>query len=205
MNKLMARIVAVVMAIAMLGTVSFAAEITEGNLVTNGSTEWAAQSTATVLAFATNDANATAPGSSDKIIAIYQGAAAEAASIAIDERLIESYSNVVVLFSGNDAVKDKAVISLAKVSGMILNTAFTWTNEGTVYQNVVHATAKFTVPAGKTITKYGFKFYSDENPTGFEMTETATINGAGEVTCDAVIFAVPVEKQATVKIDPIFE
>lgn len=203
MNKLMARIFAVVMVVVMLGTVSFAAatsEITDaGNLEsTVGNEEWATQDVVTVLAFATNDEDALAPGVDDKIIALYQGDAdANATSIPVDEELTDGYSHVVVLFSGNGTKTDKAVFALSEdtpITAITVDPANEWEFNGKKYTNVVYAEYEFTAQEATTVNDFGFKF--GEN-TELLVGEDASIEVAagGKLKFSAVILAVPADKQ----------
>ncbi len=204
MNKLMARIFAVVMVVVMLGTVSFAAtsDIDEnGNLVSEGVAEgWADQDVVTVLAFATTNEAAAAPGVGDKIIALHQGASTNATSIPVDKTLIaEGFTHVVVLFSGNAAepVRDKAVFALsedAPITAITVNPSNEWEFNDKTYTNVVYVEYEFTAQEATTVNDFGFKFGENTELLVGEDANIALEEG-GKLKFSAVILAVPAEKQ----------
>ena len=198
MNKLMARIFAVVMVVVMLGTVSFAAtsEITDaGNLdSTVENAEWAEQAVVTVLAFATTDENAITPGDDDKIIAIHQGTSTDAVSIPVNKELAEDYSHVVVLFGGDATKTDRAVFALEEDATLTVTPKNEFEFGGKKYINVVFAEYEYTAKEATTVNDYGFKFGEStellvgEN-AGVELEAGATLKFS------AVVLAVPTDKQ----------
>lgn len=208
MNKLIARIFAVVMVVVMLGTVSFAAATSDidenGNLVSNGVAEgWADQDVVTVLAFATTNEAAAAPGVGDKIIALYQGVSANAASIPVDKTLIaEDFTHVVVLFSGNGSKADKAVFALSEdtpITEITVDPKNEFEFNGKKYTNVVYAEYVYTAEEARTVNAFGFKFGES---TELLVGETPiTLGEGGKLKFSAVILAVPEDKQdVTVKV-----
>lgn len=169
MNKLMARIFAVVMVVVMLGTVSFAAEYTvdssyASGVITTNKADDEAQATETVLAFATDTANATAPDTAngDVIIAIEQDVKAPE-TINIDTKKIEGLDYIIVVFSGTAGVPTYARIDNrakeANLTAITFNTQDLEVN-GQKYSNVVMAT--YTTAAakedGRKVKEYGAYF-----------------------------------------------
>lgn len=194
MNKLIARIVAVIMAIAMLGTVSFAASYSEG-VITTGKDADASQATETVLAFATNTANATAPSEDDVIIAIEQ-AADVPATINIDADKIAGKDYIAIVFSGTAGTPSYAYIdNRAKdvTATAITINDYTYTaDDGTVYSNVAKATYSFNADADRTVVEYGFRFVKDGGSgEGAELKQTVNATMSGDVSFSAAIVGVP--------------
>ncbi len=194
-NKILARVVALVLAVMMLGTVSFAADkaLTPAAPDADG---YAAQATKTVLAFATNDDDATAPAANADIVAVIQDANAPA-TITIDDSKIAGKNYVVVLFGGTDGVTDRAVIDVstgATLEAIVVSRSITI--DGQEYTNVAAAKFSFAVPTGKTAASYGLKFNS-YNAEGVavgnekEFKSTTPVSGGGSVNFGAVVFGVP--------------
>lgn len=193
MNKLMARIFAVVMVVVMLGTVSFAATLTD--YAAPDAEGYAAQATKTVLAFATNTANATAPADGDVIIAIEQVNGDAPTTLNIDEKKIEGKNYIAIIFSGTNGVKDYAYIDNrdkdVTVGTVTIEDSYT-AADGTVYENVAIASFSFNADADRKVVEYGFRFKKDGGSgEGAELKQAvnATMNGA--VAFSAAIVAVP--------------
>ncbi len=194
-NKILARVVALVLAVMMLGTVSFAADkqLTPAAPDANG---YAAQATKTVLAFATNDEQATAPEANADIVAVIQDANVPT-TITIDDSKIAGKNYVVVLFGGTNGVTDKAIIDVstgATLEAIVVDK--TVTIDGQEYTNVAAAKFSFAVPTGKTAASYGLKFnsYNSEGiavGTEKEFKSTTEVVGGGTVNFGAVVFGVP--------------
>ncbi len=187
-NKILARVVALVLAVMMLGTVSFAATLG----VDSG--DAADQATKTVLAFATDDALLNAPASNDDIIAVMQQDA-EVTEIAIDEAKVADKKYVVVLFGGSDGKTSKAVIT--KVADVVLNKVIVkkeYVNDYKKYTNVAYAQMSFDATA--VTTSYGIRFNSfDANglPVGnpIDVEGKTQMSGAGTINFGALVLAVP--------------
>ena len=196
MNKIMARLFAVVLAVMMLGTVCFAAtaEIEGDAIATEFETAgYADQTVKTVMAFKAASDAATAPASADDIIALDQ--AADVASVAIDADAVDS-DYVIVLFGGNGEITDKAVIDLrTDVTFETINCATSITFDGKEYTNVAVAEAAFTVSAGKTVTAAGVTWIKDgvttANTTEVAADTITTINGGGTVNFRVIMTGVP--------------
>lgn len=211
MNKLLARIVAVCMAAAMLGTVSFAASTYSDGAITPADvkSEVTAQATKTVLAFVSATDTATAPAENSDIIAIVQDASIPV-TISIDKEKIGADDKyIIVLFGGSDGKTDSAAIALDTTTDL---TAITVKNEITLgegddavtYQNVVYGDFTYTPTAGKTIKEMGIKFTSS-NVDAQEVKITkdlSSVTGTGEITFSALIIGVPAEVQERVTATP---
>lgn len=209
MNKLMARIVAVVMAIAMLGTVSFAAgsaNYAEGDISDVNAGNAAGQDIVTILAYATDsytDEEFTA--GSDVIIALQQ--VDEIATINVDPERVGNKPFITIAFGGSEGKTDYAHIDVRGTVGLttiIADREVTLvdekTGEAVTYTNVAYAV--FEVPTNGAITEYGIKFnsYASEGATepkdaeqeikvSKTLAEPTTISG--NVTFAAVVLGVP--------------
>ncbi len=184
MNKLMARIFAVVMVVVMLGTVSFAAEYTvdssyASGVITTNKADDEAQATETVLAFATKNASATAPDTAngDVIIAIEQDTKAPE-TINIDTKKIEGLDYIIVVFSGTAGTPTYARIDNRAKDVTLTNLTVSGATAGTIevngqkYSNVVKAS--FTgVAAGndRKVKAYGAYFKRTDAAEGVNGVE----------------------------------
>ncbi|MBR5155175.1 MAG: hypothetical protein IKW62_01660 [Clostridia bacterium] len=212
-NKILARVVAVVLAVMMLGTVSFAADkVITPDAPSAGVT---AQTTKTVLAFATDNANAntvdTANG--DVIVALIQQEEDLPTTITIDDAKITDKDYIVVLFGGSEGATSKSVIDLATAAKLDFITVYDKLTIGEgeeekTYTNVAYAKFSFAVPANKTAASYGIKFNSydaEGEAVGNEkdFNSTTVVAGGGTVNFGAVVFGVPYDElQGTVKAMP---
>ncbi|MBQ9757007.1 MAG: hypothetical protein IJW15_01140 [Clostridia bacterium] len=205
MNKLMARIVAVVMAIAMLGTVSFAAgsaNYADGNIADVNAGDAANQDIVTVLAFATNTANDTVFDGTDKIIAVVQ-ATEDPTTIPVVAADVEEYDYITVAFGGSNGETDYAFINN---KGEVTLTALDVQKEITLtvgegedakevtYTNVAYA--HYTGRADKVLSKVGVKFNSydaEGEAFGDEQTFEENVNIAinGTFSYGVLILGVP--------------
>lgn len=181
MNKLMARIVAVVLAVMMLGTVSFAAPTATKDAIT---TDVAAQAMYTV--------KATAGG---EIIAMYQSTTAPT-SIAINPEKVKVGETITVEYGGVSGAYASypVVVTGEDIANEKVNVATTYTDKnGLVYENVAVAKNTFT-PAG-VAKKVGFKLkaiggeYTGANTV--DLGETVTLSGGGSFSYEVILLAVP--------------
>ena len=202
MNKLMARIFAVVMVVAMLGTVSFAADYTEtssyaSGVITTNKDDDAAQAVETVLAFATNNASATAPDTAngDVIIAIEQDTKAPE-TINIDTNKIKNLNYIIVVFSGTAGTPTYARID-NRDKNVVLETIeienYTYIAEdGTIYTGVAKAVHSFEADADREVAEYGFRFKKvNGTGAGAELKQTVNAKMSGKVQFSAAIVGVP--------------
>ncbi len=185
MNKLMARIVAVVLAVMMLGTVSFAASATLN----------AEKDTITTNATAHQTIKATA-GST--IIALYQGASLPE-TIKINPAKIGSNNTITVEYGGGTGgyvTQEVPVPADAEDEPIEVDVKTTYTTQdGTTYKDVAHVSNSFTVEAGKTATSFGYNI--TVSGTGFDtpktkaFTKTQSLSGGGTFKYDIVFLGVP--------------
>ncbi len=221
-NKILARIVAVVMAVAMLGTVSFAADDYPTSTPEGTITDY------TVMVFYAAEATVGA----DK--AAYEPAASEILYLdqnttgyptgAIDVAYAETAGNALYVRYGNDL----GTVQTRKIGGQAVTgvDADVWHLEGDIqtsvefggktYVSIVMKTAELNLKAGATVTEYGIKFgkfggveanypavdgatVTDGTPsTGSVATiksnDATLITGEGTVTFTAIILGVPADK-----------
>ena len=203
MNKLMARIFAVVMVVVMLGTVSFAADLGTDAItgVTAPTKEgYADQTTKTILAFATNTEEATAPAAGDVIIAIDQLSTGIPETIDIDDDKVAGKNFIAIVFSGTNGVKDYAYIDLrekdVKLQAVAVADTYTDAN-GVIYENIAKATFTATPEAGRTLVEYGIEFVQTAGEAGtfsgtpHRLGEEVTTAVNGEITFTAAIIGAP--------------
>ena len=197
-NKILARIVAVVLAVMMLGTVSFAAELTDGNITSDfaSDADYAAQTTKTMLAYkaATADAGLT---NDNQIIAIAQGGddVLNVPVAAVETDYIK------VVYGGNNGVTKTATIDLRTSVDYDALTSLTIENvtvgENT-FTNVIKVTYTFNAVAGKTINKVGVKFkgalVGESYTKGADVSDDVNITGDGSVDYEAYLFGVPADE-----------
>ena len=194
----MARIVAVVMAIALLGTVSFAASYDSG-LVKPGVEANEAEAQETVLVFATKTAKDQAyTVGDDKIIGIAQDTDVPE-EIPVNAADLTGYDYITIAYGGSDGTVDYAYIDIRGNVGLTTVVAAREVEiDGVIYENVAYA--KFKMTADGTITKYGIKFNSyDENGAVVagavekDFSVTTTIVANGEIEFGAIVLGVPYE------------
>lgn len=199
-NKILARIVAVVLAVMMLGTVSFAAEagLADGVITSTfgEDADYTNQTTKTMLAYkaATADAGLT---NDNQIIAIAQGA--DDAVLSVDVAAVDT-DYVKVVYGGNNGVTRTATIDLRTSVDMETITSFTVENvevDGTTFTNVIKVTFTFEGVEDKTINEVGVKFYGahdgNKYTKGAKVSDTANIAGGGSVDYEAYLFGVTAE------------
>jgi len=202
MNKLMARIVAVVMAIAMLGTVSFAANYASATgEITTGIADDTNDAMETVLVYATNTPG-VAYADGDVIVAIKQGADVSG-TINVDQTKVANADKdyLTIALGGTDG---QVAYTSIDIRGTVDVAAVTVKNEieldGITYTNVAYAT--FTETVKGTVSEYGIKFNSYESAAATEpkadadeavlkkvLDEPTVMDGT--VTFGAVIMGVP--------------
>ncbi len=198
-NKIFARIVAVVLAVMMLGTVSFAAELTDGKITSDfaSDADYANQTTKTMLAYkaATADAGLT---SDNQIIAIAQGN--DAAVLSVPVAGVDT-DYIKVVYGGIDGVTRTATIDLRTSVDMEALTSLTLSEvevDGKTFTNVIKVEFTFEGVEGKTINKVGVKFkgamVNDAYTKGAEVFDTANIAGGGSFDYTAYLFGVPADE-----------
>ena len=186
MNKLMARIVAVVLAVMMLGTVSFAANATLN----------AEKDTITTNATAHQTIKATA-GST--IIALYQGESLPE-SIKINPEKIGSNKTITVEYGGGtggyvtqtvdvpaDAEEDTPV-------DVDVKTTYTTQDGATTYKDVAHVSNTFRVADGKVATEFGYVLTvngGENHGKSKTFSKAMSLSGDGSFKYDIVFLGVP--------------
>ena len=169
-NKILARLVAAVMAIAMLGTVSFAATIssvkvdatTDTVLNVANDTDAAYAGNAgvkTLMAFAADTADAE-PAAADIIALVQNDDATAPASIKIDADKLVAKDYVIVRFGGNGSVADRVIC----LDGTTVTPEDTITVDGAEFTDVAYFTA--SIDAEGTVKNYGFKIANKNGATG---------------------------------------
>lgn len=186
MNKLMARIVAVVLAVMMLGTVSFAATTATKDAI---ETDIAERAMYTVKA----------KNADGEIIAMYQNTTAPTSiainpeKVAVGEKITVEYGGVTggyltqeVVVEGKENLADVAVTKEIKVGDV-------------TYTDVACASKLFTPGEGKTTKRVGFNLKSSKGTKaeGLDFGYDVAISGTGSVTYDVVILQVPADVTIT--------
>ncbi len=200
MNKLMARIVAVVMAIAMLGTISFAAGYNaDTGKINSDITDDQTDNNETLLVYAAATAG-TPFASGDVIVAVKQGADVSG-TIAVDKNKVaeakaagKSYINIAL--GGKDGL---VKISSVFLSGNIEIASVSVEDEykaedGKIYTNVAYA--KFEMPTDGRLAKCGIRFVSNAvgaKPIDVEKVFDVPVAIKGKVTFEALVVSVPYE------------
>ena len=201
-NRILARIVAAVMAIAMLGTVSFAASISGDVIDINADADFKTQTQKTVVAYFASAADAE-PAASD-IIAMYQSnEAPEAIKIDTTKETALQGDNrkyLVVRYGGSDVEAQNFAIDLNGNATTVVP-ASTYTIDYVTWEKEISNVAYFTqeigtLEAGKAIESYGFKLWktggentSDQKPLYF--TGDTMLEGDGSYSFGIVMVAVP--------------
>lgn len=196
-NKILARVVAAVMAVMMLGTVSFAASLSGNALTTDvpAGYEDDNNATKTVMAFFADSADATEPASNDAIIVLDQYTGATETSFTIDAAKQGENTHVIVLYGGdNSATAKRAVIALATeptsgekdVTVTVKNSIVIDDKE---YTDVLLITGAFTPVEGETVSEYGFNFTNNEGKS-LNMAGTTYVAGTGAFKYSAIMFGV---------------
>ncbi len=205
-NKILARVVAVVMAVAMLGTVSFAAATgsvdATNNTVTSSTdkTDYAAQETKTVLAFAHDSSAASIPTTpaDENILAVVQISENTPGNFTYDPDRLGTNDQIVVRFGGSNGVTDEVVLNVKSDTTTLTKMSF-FTSvraaNGTEYKNVVGATYEYKNGTGATvsISEYGIDFakYPNGNVNGDEEPISGSvITVTEEVTTPATLTVV---------------
>lgn len=203
-NKIMARMVAVVMAVMMLGTVSFAATISDDNATIGTAGDYTTpQTTYTILAYAAASAEATEPAEDSDILALIQGGSVPE-SITIDpENIAANKTYVIVEYSGNNGnLVRKSVAVADRTEEITVDITVDSTIEagGKTYENVAFGEHKFTKDANKAIKKVGFKVVSKKhNKEADEAAPDTVITGSGDITFSLLIYGVPEDEEITLK------
>lgn len=204
-NKILARVVAVVLSVMMLGTVAFAAPVLNEGF--GGFEDEAYDGTAfgtqkTMIAFKAADQNATAPASADDILAIGQGSDLNPASVSFAASKVPSAGYVIVAYGGDAAAAPTrtalAVSSLPEGAEGAKVTATAKTiiaSDGTVIKNVIEVNAEFPA-AEATVTEVGYKANVAGSAKINEIVKTVNtlVEGQGAITFNLLMVGVPSDK-----------
>lgn len=204
-NKILARIVATIMAVMMLGTVSFAASLTGATADVSDATlaeGYAGQDEKTFIAFCTGNQDDVDP--TGKVIVALDQISNVPTEFTIDtSKLAETDEYIVVLFGGTAGLTGKAVIEIpeAEEDQPVVNvsTASVFENilnDGTrkIYENVFYAKATTTGAEGKT---YGFSVTNPAANSTKEFVSATTINGDAEFEFGILFVGVPADAGLT--------
>ncbi len=213
-NKILARVMACVMAVAMLGTVAFADAVTGDKEVLKPGSYIDGQSVNTLLAFAANSETADinyAVENPDKILAIAQGAADT--SILIDStKIAEDDTHVIVLYGGKEATNAAASVAipltlvdveLDKEEEFLTSITLDSATFGTEveYTDLIAATYTFTPAEINNYRVLGAKFTRTPKTGGTAESVTITediptvFSGEGDVTLTVGLTGVPTDDQ----------
>ncbi len=192
-NKILARIVALVLAVMMLGTVSFATQELTTPTPTGTVT---ADGQKTVLAFATNTLNDTEyTDGTDVIVAVIQDTTVPA-TITVDKLRVGDMKYVTFLFGNANGGTYSSQLEVGEEEEITVTFANEVTIGGTLYKEVAYAHYTYTVPTGMKVTKYGLNFNSYKNgeevgTAKFLGHENTAVAADTTINFGAVIFAVP--------------
>lgn len=210
-NKILARLIAAVMAIAMLGTVSFAASLTSDvdanvTLDVTADTDKAYEGNngvKTFIAYVADTADAN-PEAEDILAIVQNDDGAVPTTFDIDkDKLKKNY--LVVRFGGNGTAVDKT-IAFAGDDGEI---SFDDEIEvgGSTYTDVAYFAKDVTLEAGKSLTNYGFKV---KNTAGvgneFYFTDDVVLEAgeAGTYTFSILFAGVSAEQNAAWDVNAFY-
>ena len=199
-NKILARIVATIMAVMMLGTVSFAASLSGANADVSDATldaGYADQDEKTFIAFCTADQASEDPTAEGNVIVALDQISTVPTAFTIDTDKIGEATHLVVMFGGTEGITGKAVIEIpeAEEDQPVVNvsTASVFEHilgDGTrkIYQNVFYAKATTTGADGKV---YGFSVTNPTADSTKEFVSATTINGDAEFEFGILFVGVP--------------
>lgn len=192
-NKLIARVAAGAMAVAMLGTVSFATKI-DANKTTVTPTaitdsNYLGQAEKTFMAFATDTNDANFDANSDVIIALGQESILPGTIPVDSAKLAKRY--VAAVYSGTAGNKVTSIIdvsNLERTFTLTTNLVNVFAGTTAEYRNVAYAEFEFPVK-GSTLTKVGVRFTKDGNSADVAV-EGTEFNGTGAVKYAAALYNV---------------
>ncbi len=164
-NKILARLIAAVMAIAMLGTVSFAASLTDDVLDVTADTDAAYadnNGVKTLLAYVAESASAE-PAAEDIVAIVQNDDGAAPTTIKIDPAKIAENEYLVVRFGGNGTAVDKTIAFAANEVAVAVEDEITIAEK--LYTDVAYFAQEVTLGDGEKVTNYGFKLKNNEGVT----------------------------------------
>ena len=159
-NKILARLIAAVMAVAMLGTVSFAASLTNDVLDVTADTDsayagYGASDVKTFIAYATDDAEAD-PAAEDIVAIVQNDNGAVPTEFKIDPAKLNDKDYLVVRFGGNgEAAADKTISFVANAGVVTVEDEIIVADKE--YTDVAYFAKEVVLGTEEAITNYGFK------------------------------------------------
>lgn len=205
-NKILARVVAVVLSVMMLGTVAFAAPTLnkdefDGVIGVNNDVDLTNFGTQkTMIAFKSADENATVPASADDILAIDQDTTLEP-SVSFATTKVPKTGYIIVVYGGDKGKVVRtalAVSSLPQVEdwegAMITATPKSiFAADGVTFvRNAIEVNATFDAAAA-TVTEVGYKASVVGGSAEHRIAKTldTTIEGGGSVSFNLLMVGVP--------------
>lgn len=219
-NKTLARVMACIMAVAMLGTVAFADAVTGDKEVLKPNSYIADQSVNTLLAFAADSAAAGidyAVENPGKILAIAQDAA-DISSILIDStKIAETDTHVIVLYGGKEANAATSIaipltlvdVEIGEATDALKSITLDSATFGTevTYTDLIAAEYTFTAEQVNNFRVLGAKFTRTGAAGAESVTVTedvpAVFSGEGSVTLTVGLTGVPTADQEAYKFTAV--
>lgn len=208
-NKILARVVAVVLSVMMLGTVAFAAPVLNDGAtgftdsVYPGETNFGTQKT--MIAFTADSADATAPASADDILAIAQDSAFSPASVSFAADKVPTNCYVIITYGGDTGVVERVALPASLLptgaeGAMVVGELKTIVVGDKTIKNVIEVNATF--PAAEAeVTEVGYKVTKVGGATHEIKKDIATVvEGEGTVTFSLLMVGVP--SDATMQFVP---
>ena len=204
-NKILARVVAVVLSVMMLGTVAFAAPVLNdgfGGFTDAEYGDGAAYGTQkTMIAFKADSKDATAPASADDILAIGQGSDLNPASVTFAASKVPSTGWVIVAYGGDSSTVVRTPLAVSSLPTGAEGTKVTATAktiiapDGTVIKNVIEVNAEFPA-AEATVTEVGYKANVVGSAKINEIVKEVNtlVEGEGAITFNLLMVGVPSDK-----------
>ncbi len=207
-NKILARVVAVVLSVMMLGTVAFAAPTFDmENTITNDTTGidgFADQTQKTMIAFQADSEDAEAPDAADDILAIDQDAGIDATVTINGADISKDY--IIVVYGGIDGKGSRYSMAAREIADdptvlpgttITLSAGAVEAGDGKIIKNAIVVNTAFpTLAETKTVTKYGYKASLAEGGTKtndiyVEPVGGLEVLGGGTVNFNLLMVGVP--------------
>lgn len=209
-NKILARVVAVVLSVMMLGTVAFAAPVLNDGAtgftdsVYPGETNFGTQKT--MIAFTADSADATAPASADDILAIAQDSAFSPASVSFAADKVPTNCYVIITYGGDTGVVERVALPASLLptgaeGAMVVGEVKSIVVGDKTIKNVIEVNATFPA-AEATVTEVGYKMTKEGSDKEHFITKKlgTAVEGEGEITFSLLMLGVP--SDATMKFVP---
>ena len=201
-NKILARVVAVVLSVMMLGTVAFAAPVLNEDAA--GFTDAAYDSSAfgtqkTMIAFTAASADATAPASANDILAIGQGSDLNPATVTFAAAKVPASGYVIVAYGGDNGTVVRTPLAVTSLPTGAEGAKVTATAKSifaadgvTFVRNAIEVNATFPA-AEATVTEVGYKAnVAGSNKVNEIKKDIQTaIEGEGTISFNLLMVGVP--------------